>query len=99
MKSEDSAKGDEKREKKRAKKSRAWLLDPEQVSEILGISRSTVIRMIADKQIPAIRLRSGERKKVWRVRKEALETWVHAKEQETMKSVRDRKGLLTAVEK
>jgi excisionase family DNA binding protein len=66
--------------KREEKKRRAWLLDPEQASELLGISRSTVIRLIVDGQLPAICLRSGSRKKVWRIRKEILEKWVLGKE-------------------
>src|SRR5690348_557730 len=73
---------EEKTAKKAEKKARAWLLDPEQASELLGISRSSVIRMIVDGQLPAVCLRSGRRKKVWRVRREVLEKWVMGKERE-----------------
>jgi excisionase family DNA binding protein len=67
-------------EEKARKKAKAWLLDPEQVSELLGISRSSVVRLITDGSLPAICLRSGKRKKVWRIRREVLEKWVIARE-------------------
>jgi excisionase family DNA binding protein len=57
------------------------LLTPEACAEMLAVSRSTVLRMIADGALPAVMLRSGRRKKVWRVREEVLEKWV--KERET----------------
>jgi excisionase family DNA binding protein len=56
------------------------LLTIEQTAEHLQISRQTATRMIADGQLPAILLRSGRRKKVWRVRPEALERWLTEKE-------------------
>jgi excisionase family DNA binding protein len=58
------------------------LLTPEQVSEQLAVSRSTVLRLIADGALPAICLRSGRRKKVWRVRQEQLERWILGKEKQ-----------------
>jgi len=73
---------EERAAKKAEKKARAWLLDPEQASELLGVSRSSVIRMIVDGQLPAVCLRSGRRKKVWRIRRELLEKWVIGKERE-----------------
>ena len=73
---------EEKAAKKAEKKAHAWLLDPEQASEMLGISRSSVIRMIVDGQLPAICLRSGKRKRVWRIRREVLTKWVMSKERE-----------------
>jgi excisionase family DNA binding protein len=72
--------GDVTPEEKAAKKAKAWLLDPEQASELLGISRSSVIRLIVDGSLPAICLKSGRRKKVWRIRKEVLQKWVISKE-------------------
>jgi excisionase family DNA binding protein len=56
------------------------LLTPEAAAEQLAVSRSTVLRMISDGQLPAICLRSGRRKKVWRVREEVLQKWILAKE-------------------
>jgi excisionase family DNA binding protein len=56
------------------------LLTPENVAEALAVSRSTVLRMIADGALPAVCLRVGRRKKIFRVRAEALERWVLARE-------------------
>ena len=79
-------------EEKAAKKARAWLLNPAQVGELLGISRSSVLRMIDDGQLPAICLRSGRRKKVWRIRREVLEKWVLNKERQGVKAVSNSNG-------
>ena len=64
------------------------LLTPETVAESLSVSRSTVLRMISDGSLPAVCLRSGKRKKVWRVRPEQLERWLTGKEREGQKSQR-----------
>lgn len=61
------------------------LLTPENVAESLAVSRSTVLRMIADSSLPAVCLRAGRRKKVWRVRPEQLERWLTAREREGAK--------------
>jgi excisionase family DNA binding protein len=58
------------------------LLNPEQVSEILGVSRSTALRMMHEQQIPTIKLRSGKRKTVLRVNEESLNRWLTVKERE-----------------
>jgi excisionase family DNA binding protein len=58
------------------------LLTPENVADALAVSRSTVLRMIADGALPAVCLRSGRRKKVWRVREELLVKWIVAKEKQ-----------------
>jgi excisionase family DNA binding protein len=60
------------------------LLSVEQIAETLGVSRQTVMRLICEGSLPAVCLRSGRRKKVWRVRPEALERWLNQKERETM---------------
>ena len=65
------------------------LLDPEQVAEQLGISRSTARRMMIENAIPSICLRSGRRKKIYRVREEQLERFIIARERERA-SVRSR---------
>jgi len=46
------------------------LLKPEEVSQILGVSRSTALRMMHEQQIPTIKLRSGKRKAVLRINEE-----------------------------
>ena len=65
------------------------LLTPEEVAEGLSVSRSTVLRMIADNSLPAICLRSGPRKKVWRIRQEQLDRWIVAKERQGLKGQRE----------
>ena len=64
------------------------LLSVEAAAEVLGVSRQTVTRMIAAGQLPAVCLRAGRRKKVWRIREEQLERWVTAKERETQRAVK-----------
>jgi excisionase family DNA binding protein len=61
------------------------LLKPETAADVLAVSRSTVLRMIADGSLPAICLRAGRKKKVWRIRQEHLEKWVLNKEKDTAK--------------
>lgn len=63
------------------------LLSPESAAEVLDVSRSTVLRMIADGALPAICLRAGTRKKVWKIRQEVLEKWVLQKEKETARKI------------
>jgi excisionase family DNA binding protein len=58
------------------------LLTPESVAETLSVSRSTVLRMIADGALPAVVLRRGKRKAVYRIRQEALERWVMSRERQ-----------------
>ena len=64
------------------------LLSIEQAADSLGVSRQTITRMIAEGALPAICLRSGRRKKVWRIRSEQLEKWITQKERETARSVK-----------
>lgn len=73
---------EQKRQCKEEKKAKAWLLDPTQVSDMLGISRSSVIRLIVEGSLPAICLRAGKRKRVWRIRREIVQKWVLAKEKQ-----------------
>jgi excisionase family DNA binding protein len=63
------------------------LLTPEQIAETLSISRSSVRRLIIEGTLPAVCLRSGRRKKVYRVREEVLERWVAIKEREGQRKV------------
>jgi excisionase family DNA binding protein len=56
------------------------LLTPEHVAESLSVSRSTVLRIIRDGSLPAICLRAGRRKKIFRISADALERWVTARE-------------------
>lgn len=64
------------------------LLTPENVAESLAVSRSTVMRMISDGSLPAVCLRRGKRKAVYRVREEILERWVMSRERQGVKTQR-----------
>jgi excisionase family DNA binding protein len=65
---------DEKRERKTP------LLTVREASQFLAVSRSTVDRLIACGSLPAILLRSGKKKKTFRIREEALERWLRQRE-------------------
>jgi excisionase family DNA binding protein len=56
------------------------LLTPEEAANRLAIHRSTIRRMILAKQIPALLIVAGRRKKVFRIREDALERWVMSRE-------------------
>jgi excisionase family DNA binding protein len=62
------------------------LLTPEQVAEVLEVSRSTARRLLVEGVIPCVSIRSGKRKSVLRVREEILERWVMSRERERKKS-------------
>ena len=51
------------------------LLTPEQVAEMLGVSRRTVQRMAAAGELPAVRIGSQ-----WRFRPESITDWQEARE-------------------
>jgi excisionase family DNA binding protein len=63
-------------------------LTPEIVAQSLAVSRSTVLRMIGDGSLPAVCLRRGKRKNVYRIREEQLERWVMARERQGVKTER-----------
>jgi len=68
------------------------LLSIKQVAETLGFSRWTVAEMLERGSLPGIVLKSGKRKKVWRVSEQALQKWIEVKQAETRKSIQgDRK--------
>jgi len=58
------------------------LLTPENVAEQLSVSRSTVRRLIQDGSLPAVCLKRGPRKAVYRIREEVLEKWVISNEKQ-----------------
>lgn len=62
------------------------LLDPRQVSKRLNVSRSTAMRLIVSGTIPAILLRSGKRKHIWRVSRQSLDRWIEVREKETQRA-------------
>lgn len=61
---------------------KAGLLTPEEIASKLGISRSSVCRLITEGQLPAICLRSGKRKRTFRIRESALENWIKKREKQ-----------------
>ena len=63
------------------------LLTPSAVAEILAISRSTVLRLISDGSLPAVCLRRGRKKAVFRVREEVLQKWIVGREKDRAKVV------------
>jgi excisionase family DNA binding protein len=71
------------------------LLRAEEVAIILDVSRSTARRMLIDGTLPAICLRSGKRKKVYRVRESELERFVISleRQRQSIKSKGDSKRL------
>lgn len=64
------------------------LLSVEAVAEKLDVSRQTIQRMIDSGALPAILVRSGRRKKLWRVRPEQLDDWFSQKERESGKAAK-----------
>lgn len=57
-----------------------------QVAYQLQVSDSTVIRMIEGGSLPGFCIKAGKRKKIWRVRPEALANWMKARERETQRT-------------
>ena len=49
---------------------------PKDISERVGVSRSTVMRAIRSGDLPAIVIRAGKRKNLFRVSEDALEKWL-----------------------
>ena len=72
------------------------LLDIKETGARLGLSRWTVADMLESGALPGIILKSGRRKKVWRIREEALQAWITAKEQETKKMISGERKLQAA---
>ena len=54
------------------------LLNVKQTAKLLGVSESTILRMVQQRAIPFVALRSGRRKGLYRFREELLERWVAA---------------------
>jgi excisionase family DNA binding protein len=56
------------------------LLTPAELTEILGLKRSCVYRMLRSGELPAVRVAAGERKLSLRVRPSQLERWLKARQ-------------------
>lgn len=78
--------------KAKIRKKRDGLLTPEGAANQLAVSRSSVLRMIVDGQIPAVCLRSGKRKKVFRIPQAELEKWIQRKLDEASQGSRRRRA-------
>jgi excisionase family DNA binding protein len=59
------------------------LLTVGQVAFKLQLHESTIIRLISTGSIAALCVRSGKRKKTYRVRSEVLDKWILSKERES----------------
>ncbi len=66
---------------------RMKLLTLEEVADQLATSRSTARRLLISGIIPSLMLRSGPRKKMLRVRPEALERWILSQERASKNKV------------
>jgi excisionase family DNA binding protein len=53
------------------------LLTPRQTSEFLKVSQATVCRMIHDRSLPAVALRSGKRSTCYRIRMSDLQQFIN----------------------
>jgi excisionase family DNA binding protein len=56
------------------------LLTPKQLTQILGLRRSCIYRMLRSGELPCVRVATGARKLSLRVRPSALEKWLKARE-------------------
>jgi excisionase family DNA binding protein len=60
-----------------------------EVAVKLDVCQSTVIRMILAGSLPAICIKTGRRKKVWRFRREVVERWLVAQERQTARIIKE----------
>jgi len=60
---------------------------------VLKLSRWTVAAMLESGQLPGVIIRSGRRKKVWRISEQALQKWIETREQETKKLIQGERAL------
>jgi excisionase family DNA binding protein len=63
-----------------------------QASEQLSLSRWTVTALLESGALPGFVVKTGKRKKIWRVREDALERWIADKESETRKQIQQASG-------
>jgi len=62
-------------------------LDINAAAELLDLSRWTVTAMLESGALPGFIVKAGKRKKIWRIREDALEQWIAAREAETKKQI------------
>jgi excisionase family DNA binding protein len=68
------------------------LLTINQAAEVLILSRWTVSEMIENGSLPAIIVKKGRRKTIWRISEQALQKWLETREQETKKLIQGSNG-------
>lgn len=68
------------------------LLSIREVGQVLGVSPATAHRLVTSGALPSLVIRSGRRKKLHRVRQEALNQWVAARERENTRAFRASRG-------
>ena len=73
-----------------ASNNRRHLLNIDDVAEILGCGRSTVMRLIEAGDLAAVLVRSGKRKRLFRIRPEGLERWILANERQCTRELKER---------
>ena len=61
-----------------------------ETAAFLGLSRWTVTEMLESGVLPGIVLRTGRKKRIWRISESALMKWLQAKEAETKKRINNR---------
>ncbi len=61
-------------------------LTVDQIAKDLGVTRSSARRMIIDGSIPSYVVRTGRRKKMFRVRRSVLLRWIETQERQSVKS-------------
>jgi excisionase family DNA binding protein len=72
-------------------------LSIDQVAALIGLSRWTVSTMLEEGTLPGFVLRTGRRKKIWRVRKDVLQKWIEAREAATRQEISSRAHKLKAI--
>jgi excisionase family DNA binding protein len=73
------------------------LLDINQTAEQLGLSRWTITSMLESGALPGVILKYGKRKKVWRIREDALQKWIEQREADTKKQIQGERRLQVVV--
>ena len=58
-----------------------------QASELLSLSRWTVTELLESGSLPGFVVKQGKRKKIWRVREDALERFITDREAETKRRI------------
>jgi excisionase family DNA binding protein len=62
-------------------------LSIDEAAAMIGLSRWTVCKMLEEGALPGFVLRTGKRKKIWRIREDVLQKWIEQREQETKKLI------------